>query len=106
MPFFNDIVVKESIDIKTLPAKLFSYLTGIMDDEGFKTLNSDNISFRWLKGEPWVEGSIAYAEKYLHGKPHRFTFIIIRVVPNRQIEYRPTSRITRMIFPKKEFIIE
>ncbi len=106
MPFFNDIVVKESIEIKTLPAELFSYLTGIMDDEGFKTLNANNISFRWLKGEPWVEGSIAYAEKYLHGKPHRFTFIISKVVPNRRIEYGPTSRVTRMIFPKKEFIIE
>jgi hypothetical protein len=106
MPFFNEIVVTESIEINTSPAMLFSYLTGIVDDEGFKTLNANNVSFRWLKGEPWVEGSIAYAEKNLHGKPHRFTFIISRVVPNRQIEYRPASRVNRIIFPKKEFIIE
>ena len=106
MPFFNEIVVTETIEIKTAPEKLFSYLTGIVDDESFKTLNADKISFRWLKGEPWVEGSIANAEKYLHGKPHRFKFVISRVVPNRQIEYRPASRITRIIFLKKEFIIE
>jgi hypothetical protein len=106
MPLLHHIVVTESIEIKTSAAELFSYLIGIVDDEGFKTLNGDNISFHWLKGEPWVEGSIAYAEKYLHGKPHRFVFIISKVVPNRHIEYRPTSRLTRMFFPKKEFIIE
>lgn len=106
MPFLDDVVVTESIEIKTSPAELFSYLIGIVDDEGFKTLNPDNISFRWLKGEPWSEGAIAYAEKSLHGKPHRFTFIISRVVPNRHIEYRPASRVARVFFPKKEFIME
>jgi len=106
MPFLHDIVVKESIEIKTSPAELFSYLIGIVDGEGFKTLNADNISFHWLKGEPWEEGSIAYAEKCLHGKPHRFKFIISTVAPNRHIEYRPASRLMRMFFPKKEFIIE
>jgi len=106
MPFLHEIVVTESIEIETSPAELFSYLIGIVDDAGFKTLNADNISFCWLKGEPWVEGSIAYAEKYLHGKPHKFKFIISKVVPNRHIEYRPTSGLMRRFFPKKEFIIE
>ena len=106
MPFLHEIVVTESIEIETSPAKLFSYLIGIVDDAGFKTLNADNISFCWLKGEPWVEGSIAYAEKYLHGKPHKFKFIISKVVPNRYIKYRPTSGLMRRFFPKKEFIIE
>jgi hypothetical protein len=106
MPFFKNAVVTESMEIKTSPAELFGYLTGIMDNDGFKTLNADNISFRWIEGEPWVVGSVACAEKYLHGKLHRFTFVISKVVPNRHIEYRPTSGVTRMIFPKKEFIIE
>ena len=106
MPFLSDIVVTESIEVKASPAALFSYLIGIVDDAGFKTLNADNISFRWLKGEPWSEGSIACAKKYLHGKPHKFTFIISKVVPNRQISYRPASRVARVFFPKKEFIME
>jgi hypothetical protein len=106
MPFFEDIVLTESIEIETSPEKLFSYLIGIVDDESFKTLHADNISFRWLEGEPWKEGSIASAEKRLHGKPHRFRFIISKVVPNRHIEYKPTSKLMRMFFPQKEFIIE
>jgi hypothetical protein len=106
MSFFNDVVLTESIEIRTTPERIFTYLTGIIDDASFRTLNDDNISFQWLKGEPWAAGSIAYAEKYLHGKPHRFKFIISRVVPNRHIEYMPTSRMVRKFFPKKEFIIE
>lgn len=106
MPFFDDIVLKESIEIRTTSENVFTYLTSIVDDASFKTLHADNISFRWLQGDPWSVGSIAYAEKYLHGKPHRFRFIVSKVVINRHIEYMPTSRLMRMFFPKKEFIIE
>jgi hypothetical protein len=106
MPFLHEIVVKESFDIVTTPTNIFSYLTSIVDTESFKTLNADNISFCWINGEPWVEGSIAYAVKYLHGKPHKFKFIVTKVVPNRYIEYRPTSRLMRSFFPKKYFMIE
>lgn len=106
MSVLNDVVLTESIEIKTNPERIFAFLTGIIDDASFKSLNAENISFRWLKGEPWTVGSIAYAEKYLHGKPHRFRFIISMVVPNRHIEYMPTSRMMRAFFPRKEFIIE
>lgn len=106
MPFLHEVVVTESIEITTSPAMLFSCLTSIVDNEGFKRLNADNISFCWLKGQPWVEGSIARAEKYLHGKPHRFRFKVTKIVPDRHIEYRPTSGFMRLFFPKKEFIIE
>jgi len=106
MPFLHKVVVAESIEIKTSPAVLFSCLTSIVDDAGFKRLNADNISFCWLKGVPWAEGSIAYAVKYLHGKPHKFKFVISKVVHDRHIEYRPVSRLMRWFFPKKEFILE
>ena len=76
MAFFEDVVVTESLPIKTTREKLFTYLTGIVDDESFKTLNAKNVSYRWLKGRPWTAGSVAYAEKYLHGKLHKFEFII------------------------------
>jgi hypothetical protein len=106
MPFFEDVVIAESITIETTPEKLFTYLTGIVDDESFKTLNANNVSFRWLKGRPWTAGSVAYAEKFLHGKLHKFEFVVTRIVPNRHIEYMPTSRLMRRLFPKKEFVIE
>ncbi|MBN1847953.1 MAG: hypothetical protein JW932_05150 [Deltaproteobacteria bacterium] len=106
MPFLEDIIITEKIEIKTTAEKIFNYITNIVDDVSFKTLNADNISFRWLKGKPWAVGSVAYAEKYLHGKPHKFTFVMSTILPNRHIEYMPTSKSMKMFFPKKEFIIE
>ena len=47
-----------------------------------------------------------YAEEYLHGKLHKLEFKVTKIVPNRHIEYTPTSRFMRRFFPKNEFIIE
>jgi hypothetical protein len=52
MPFLEDVIVAESIEMKTKPKDLLTYLTGIVDDESFKTLNLNNVNFRWLKGRP------------------------------------------------------
>jgi hypothetical protein len=52
MPFLKDVIVAESMEMKTKPKDLFNYLTGIVDDESFKTLNLNNVNFRWLKGRP------------------------------------------------------
>jgi len=52
MPFLEDVIVAESIEMKTKPEDLFTYLTGIVDDESFKTLNLNNVNFWWLKGGP------------------------------------------------------
>lgn len=107
MSLFEDVIVAESIEIRTTPENIFNYLTGIVDDESYRALhNANNVSFRWLKGQAWVVGSIAYAEHYLHGELHKFKFIITKTVPNRHIEYAPTSRLIRRFFPKKEFVIQ
>lgn len=106
MSLVKDVVITESMEIKTTPEKLFNYLTNIEDDESFKRLNADNVGFQWLSGKPWTVGSIAFAEKYLHGKLHKFKFIVTEIVPNKHIEYRPVSKLMQRFFPKKEFIIE
>jgi hypothetical protein len=107
MAFFEDSVLTDSIKIKTTPEKIFNFLTGIVDDASYRAWHeSDHLSFRWLKGQPWTEGSIMYAEEYLHGKLHTFKFEVTKIIPNERIEYTPTSRLIRKFFPKNEFIIE
>ncbi|MFO7996158.1 MAG: hypothetical protein R6U93_03285 [Dehalococcoidia bacterium] len=107
MALFKDVIVTEAISIRTTPGNIFNYLTSIVDDDSYKALHdANNVSFRWLKGQPWVVGSIAYAEHYLHGELHKFEFIVTKVVPNRHIEYMPTSRLMRRFFSRKEFVIE
>ena len=107
MAFFEEIVIKDSIEINTTAETIFKFLTGIVDDESYRAWHQeDHVSFRWLKGKPWAEGSVLYAEEYLHGKLHKLKFKIIKIDPGRRIEYAPTSRFLRKYFPKNEFIIE
>ncbi|MGB5748480.1 MAG: SRPBCC family protein [Desulfobacterales bacterium] len=107
MAFFEEIVIKDSIEIKTTASKVFNFLTSIVDDDSYRAWHrEDHVSFRWIKGSPWAEGSVLYAEEYIHGKLHKLKFEIIKMVPGRRIEYAPTSRFIRKFFPKNEFIIE
>jgi len=60
---------------------------------------------RWIKGEPFEEGSVVYFEEYLHGKIHKAKFMCTKVVPNRLIEYRPPFPWSIFI-PGNQFIME
>ena len=107
MAFFEDVVIKDSIEVETTAEKVFDFLIGIVDDESYRAWHKeDHVSFRWLKGNPWTEGSVLYAEEYIHGKLHKFKFKITTIIPNKRIEYTPTSRFIRKFFPKNEFIVE
>ena len=64
------------------------------------------MTLRWIEGFPWQEGSVIYAEEYFHWKLHKLTFVVTKVVPNREIEYVPVSRFLRRYAPKNTFSIE
>lgn len=107
MTFFEDVVFTDSIEIETTPEAIFNFLTSIEDDESYRAWHmSDHVTFRWIQGQPWKEGSIMYAEEYLHGKLHKFKFMVTKIVPNEKIVYSPVSRLLRIFFPKNEFIIK
>jgi len=107
MAFLEEIVLTDSIEIKTTPEKIFRFLIGLVDDESYRAWHQeDHVALRWLKGQPWEEGSVAYSEEYLHGKIHRFKFTVTKVVPNKEIEYAPVSRLLRRYFPGNRFSIE
>ena len=87
--------------------KCFDYLTRIVDSESYQAWHKeDHVTFRFIKGKSWSVGSVIYAEEYIHGKLHKLKFVVTRIVPNKKIEYTPTSWLLRKYFPKNEFIIE
>ena len=107
MPLFEDNYITESIEIRTQPQDIYNFLTHIVDDKSYQQWHrKDHVTFKWLHGRPWAKGSVFYAEEYLHGKLHKFTFEIVEIEPQKRIEYRPVSRLLRFFFPKNEFIIE
>ncbi len=104
MKVFEDVVLTDSIEIRTTPEKIFEFFRGIVDDESYRAWHpDDHVSFRWLKGGPWEKGSVGCAEEYLHGKLHKGKFLVTDVVPNRRIVYVPLSRIIRFYIPGNTF---
>ena len=107
MKLLEDIVLTDSIVISTTPEKIFGFFLQIVDDASYQAWHpEDHVAFRWIKGAPWQQGSVAYAEEYIHGKLHKFKFLIKKVVPNRKIELVPLSRLLRIYFPRNTLLIE
>jgi hypothetical protein len=100
-------ILTDSIEIKTTPEKVFDFFFHLVDDESYRAWHpDDHVAFRWIKGPPWEEGSVVYAEEYIHGKLHKLKFVITKLIPNRLIEYAPTSWFLRMYFPKNRVTVE
>ena len=107
MKLLEEIVLADSIEIHATPEKIFGFFLQIVDDASYRAWHpEDHVAFRWIRGEPWQEGSVAYAEEYIHGKLHKFKFFIKEVVPDRKIELAPLSRLLRFYFPRNTFMIE
>ena len=107
MALMEEITITDTIEIKTIPEKIFSFITGLVDTESYVAWHpEDHVTMRWLEGEPWEEGSVAYAEEYLHGKLHKAKFVITKVEPNHRIDYAPASRFLRRFMPGNSFVIE
>ena len=100
------INLKDSIEVKASPEKVFQWLMQRMKDkESYQAWHPDHVDIRWIKGEPLQEGSIVYAEEYLHGDLHKLKFRITKIVPNRLIEYRCLFPLS-IIASGNKFIIE
>ena len=107
MKLLEDIILTDSIEIHTTPEEIFGFFLQIVDDASYRAWHpEDHVAFRWIKGQPWQEKSVAYAEEYIHGKLHKFKFLIRQVVANRQIELVPLSRLLRIYFPRNTLLIE
>jgi hypothetical protein len=107
MALLKEQMLTDSIEIKTTPEKVFDFFFHLVDDESYRAWHpDDHVALRWIKGHPWEEGSVAYTEEYIHGKLHKLKFVITKSIPNRLIEYTPTSWFLRMYFPKNRFTVE
>ena len=96
--------MEDSIEINVPAERVFEWLTSLRDKETYHSWHPDHVDLKWLKGEPFREGSVVNAEEYLHGKLHKLKFVCTKTIPNRLIEYGlpfPWS-----FFSKNYFIIE
>ncbi|MFX0046513.1 MAG: SRPBCC family protein [Candidatus Hermodarchaeota archaeon] len=100
------LTLTDSIEIKATPEKVYDWLMQRMKDkESYQAWHPDHVDVRWIKGEPLHEGSILYAEEYLHGQLHKLKFRITKIVPNREIKYRTLFPLSFFV-PGNTFLIE
>ena len=98
--------LKDSIEIKATPEKVFEWLLQrFKDKEAYQAWHPGHVDVRWIKGEPLQEGSIVYAEEYLHGELHKLKLLITKVVPNKEIECKPLFPLS-IFAPGNTFLIE
>jgi hypothetical protein len=107
MKLLEHIVLTDSVEIRATPEKVFNFFLQIVDDASYRTWHpADHVGLRWIRGNPYEEGSVVCAEEYLHGKLHKLKFRISKIVPNREMEYVPLSPLLRIFFSKNRFEIE
>ena len=100
------ITLKDSIEIGATPERVFGWLIQrFKDKESYQAWHPEHVDIRWIKGEPLQEGSIVYAEEYLHGDLHKLKFRITKIVPNREIKYRSLFPLS-ILAPGNTFLIE
>ena len=112
------IKLKDSIEVEAPAERVFEWLCQHMrDKESYQAWHPDShlavfikppfwrVDIRWIKGRPLQEGSIVYAEEYLHGVLHKLKFRITKIVPNRKIEYRSLFPLS-LLSPGNTFLIE
>jgi len=95
-------ILKNSIEIKTTPDKIFKWLKNL--DKHYKEWHPDHVKWINLTGS-LDKGDIFYSEEYLHGKLHKLKGKITKIEENKRVKYKflfPTS----IISPKGSFIIE
>ena len=99
-------ILRDSIEIKATPEKVYDQLIQYFrNKENYQSWHPDHVDVRWIDGEPMKEGSTVYAEEYLHGRLHKLKFVITKVIPNKQIEYKPPFPLS-IFAPGNSFILE
>ena len=100
------ITLSDSIEVEATPEEVFEWLVErFKDKESYQAWHPDHVDIRWIKGGPLKEGSIVCADEYLHGVLHRLKFRIVKIVPNRRIEYRSLFPLS-LLAPGNTFVIE
>ena len=79
------ITLKDRIEICTTPGDLFTWLSRMPIE--YRAWHPDHVSCRVIHGSFLEAGAEIECEEYLHGKLHKMTFRMTKVIPDRRVEY-------------------
>ena len=103
MKLFKTLVLKDSVEIKTTPEKIWKYFIGL--EQNYKAWHpEDHILFRWTEGAPMESGSSWYAEEVVRGKVFTLKGTVGEVIPQRKIVFNYSFPLS-IVTPKFEWLI-
>jgi uncharacterized protein YndB with AHSA1/START domain len=104
MKLFEQLVLKDSIEIKTSPEKVWDFFYNL--EKNYRKWHlKDHVLFKWTKGKPMETGSEWYGEEYLGGELKKAKGTIGEVVPYRKIVFEYAFPLS-IASPGFEWLIE
>ena len=79
------ISLKDSIEIHTTPKQLFTWLDRM--PQMYNAWHPDHVACKVLHGSMLKVGSEIECEEYLHGKLHSMRFRMLKVIPDKRVEF-------------------
>jgi hypothetical protein len=98
------MILRDSTWIRADPLQVFNFFERM--DRHYLRWHPDHLSFEWLSGRGVREGVVFGFEERIAGKRLRKKVVFTRVVPDRYMEFAPTSRPLRILLPRLLFRVE
>ena len=104
MSLFSQLVLSDSIKIKSTPEKIWEFFSNL--EINYKVWHpKDHILFKWTKGKPMESGSNWYGEEIVRGKVFKLKGTIGEVIKNRKIVFKYSFPIS-LVAQGFEWLIE
>ncbi|WP_435157410.1 SRPBCC family protein [Haladaptatus sp. DFWS20] len=98
------MILEETTRVNASPEEVYHFFETM--DVNYQRWHPDHIVFRWSTGDGLEQGAIAYFEERIAGKKQKKTVQFTEVIPDRYIDFKPTSRLVGMLMPSISFTIE
>ena len=99
------LILRDTVGIRATPERVFDWLAHFEDN--YASWHPDHVSCRHASGPRFAPGAVYRIEEYLHGRLHRLTMRVTRMVPNREISYRiaPGFRGAFRVIPQESGVL-
>lgn len=100
----TEMILEEITRVNASPEKVYHFFETM--DVNYQQWHPDHIVFRWSSGVGLEQGSIASFEERIAGTRQKKTVQFTEVIPNRYIEFKPTSLLVGILMPSISFKID
>jgi hypothetical protein len=103
MALLNQLAIRDSIEIRTTPEKIWEFFYNL--EQNYTSWHPEHVVFKWTEGPPMESGSAWYAEEFSTGKSKKLKGTIDDVIPSRKIVFKHVFAVY-LVSPRFEWNIE